>query len=457
MFENDYSSEKSFVLKSLNIISTNGESINIYPQLIELSMFEDIYNSTISGQIALSDSQDFFARIPLSGFEFIAITVGKPGSEREVVFDKIFRIYKMTGGEIKSATTSNQIYVLHFCSEENIISASRRISKSYRGKTTSEIVKDILVKELVVSSQKIQNQNIEPTFGIHDIIIPYMNPFAAIGWLAARTVSASSKSSGANFMFYENTQGYNFKSLETLFQRSSKGKYTYKIKNVDYPDDTSVSEIRDVIKYEFMNNFDVLSGITSGMFSSVLRGVDLVKLKVNDTVMNYENFFNNSAHVENKKAFSFQNEYQDRLKNKIYENYYSVMRMYPTNRGHDTDPTISSKQPSIKQNLVESWMLQRISQINQLNYFKLKMVVPGDTYLTVGDIIEFNLPLVSTKDPGSKNINPYYSGRYLITAIRHIIDVHRYEMVIEATRDCLSVSYPEAQNSDRGIDMMRKQ
>ena len=94
MFENDYSSEKSFVLKSLNIISTNGESINIYPQLIELSMFEDIYNSTISGQIVLSDSQDFFARIPLSGFEFIAITVGKPGSEREVVFDKIFRIYK---------------------------------------------------------------------------------------------------------------------------------------------------------------------------------------------------------------------------------------------------------------------------------------------------------------------------------------------------------------------------
>lgn len=456
MFEKQYTSEKSYVLKDLTIISTNGTIINIYPQMIELSIFEDIYNSTISGHIVMSDSQDLFNRIPLSGFEFISIVVGKPGSSREVVFEKIFRIYKMTGGEVKAATTSNQVYMLHFCSEENIISVSRRISKSYRGKTTSDIVRDILVNQLAVSSKKLLSRNIENTSGIHDIIIPYMNPLAAITWLAARTVSASQKSSGANYMFYENTEGYNFKSLETLFQKPTKAKYSYKAKNIDFPDDNSVSEIQDVIKYEFMDNFDILSGISSGMFSSVLKGVDLTRLQVNDSVMNYSKFFESSMHVEKKNAFQFQNEYEDRLKNKIHENYFSVMRMYPTNRTHDVNSNIASKQPSIKQNLVENWLLQRITQISQLNYFKLKMVIPGDTYLTIGDIIEFNLPLVSIKNPGESNINPFYSGRYLVTAIRHKMDYQSYEMIIEATRDCLSATYPDAKNSDAGIKEIKK-
>jgi hypothetical protein len=346
--------------------------------------------------------------------------------------------------------------MLHFCSEENVISASRRISKSYRGKRTSDIVRDILVNQLAVSSKKLLSQNIESSAGLHDIIIPYMNPLAAITWLAARTLSSGQKSSGANFMFYENTQGYNFKSLETLFQQKTKAKYSYKAKNIDFVDDTSVSEIQDVIKYEFMNTFDILSGINSGMFSSVLKGVDLTRLQVNDSVMNYNDFFNNSSHIEKKNPYQFQNEYEDRLKNKVYQNYYSLMRMYPTNRNHDINSNISSKQPSIKQNLVENWLLQRVTQISQLNYFKLKLVIPGDTFISVGDVIEFNLPLVSVKNAGEANINPFYSGRYLITAIRHKMDFQSYEMIVEATRDCLSARYPDAKNSDDTIKEIKK-
>ena len=101
-------------------------------------------------------------------------------------------------------------------------------------------------------------------------------------------------------------------------------------------------------------------------------------------------------------------------------------------------------------------MLQRISQINQLNYFKLKLVIPGDTYITIGDVIEFEMPLHSTKVKGEKNINPFYSGRYLITAIRHKLNKESYEMVVEATKDCLSTSYPVAQNDSIEVKEIKK-
>ena len=59
-----------------------------------------------------------------------------------------------------------------------------------------------------------------------------------------------------------------------------------------------------------------------------------------------------------------QNDSIDRLSNKVYENYFALRRMYPSNAGHDISPVITAKQPSVKPNFVEKWMLQRISQIN---------------------------------------------------------------------------------------------
>jgi hypothetical protein len=102
-------------------------------------------------------------------------------------------------------------------------------------------------------------------------------------------------------------------------------------------------------------------------------------------------------------------------------------------------------------------MLQRTSQINQLNYFKLKLVLPGDTYLTVGDIIEFQMPLIKTQVPGENPNNPYHSGRYMITALRHKLDYQSYEMIAEVTRDCLSQKLPDAQNDDPYLKELKKQ
>jgi len=61
MAENTPITEKSFEFKELTIKSVDGNSYDVYPQLIEMSIFEDIYNSTLSGKITLSDSVEFFS------------------------------------------------------------------------------------------------------------------------------------------------------------------------------------------------------------------------------------------------------------------------------------------------------------------------------------------------------------------------------------------------------------
>lgn len=469
MAENTPITEKSFEFKELTIKSVDGNSYDVYPQLIEMTIFEDIYNSTLSGKITLSDSVELFSVIPFTGFEFLTVVIVKPGYQKEILFEKVFRVYKLQHDEIEQSSRSSQTYTLHFCSEENIISASRVLSKSYKGVSSSFIIKDILKNYLSVSNTKFdpkEPKNIEESFGRQDIIIPNLNPLQAAIWLASRTISISRKNSSANFMFYENREGYNFKSLESLFNQPTRAKYKFKQKNIDTSDDRSetiIDEYRDVIKYEIMNTYDVMRGTTYGMFSGILKGIDLVRLRADDTIFDYDDFFNNSTHINNDKIlehkdfYPFHNQNEDRTQTKTYKNYFATRRMYPTTRGHDVVESISKRQPGIKPNLVEKWMLQRTSQINQLNYFKLKLVLPGDTYLTVGDIIEFQMPLIKTQVPGENPNNPYYSGRYLVTAMRHKLDYQSYEMIAEVTRDCLSQKLPDAQNDDPYLKELKKQ
>jgi len=460
--------EKTYKLETLTVFSPNGTSFDVAPQLLELSIFEDIYNSTVSGHVILKDGQDLFTKIPLAGFEFILVTFSKPNISINAVFSSIFRIYKVTGPAVKPSNAGFQVYSLHFCSEENVLSISTKVSKSYSGKIISDIILDILQNKLLVRD-KLLIENIELTKGRHNIIVPGMNPLTAIMWLTSRALKVTSSGTSASYMFYENREGFNFKSLETLFTNPSKQSYTFGSKNVESGEqnlsDKTQNNIRTVTQYDFASNFDILSGISSGMYSGVLKSVDLTRNRVDNTVFNYINFFNNSKHVENDSnkqfgnngiAYPFHMNYLDRFNNSIEKNFFASTKMYPTNRNHDTYLPISSKQPGIIPNMVEIWMLQRTSQINQLNYLKLKLLLPGDPTLTIGDIIQFQVPLAQSKDNQSKNINPYHSGRYLVTAIRHLIDNHRYEMIVEATRDCLSASYPEVDDKSIVMTGIRK-
>ena len=86
MSENTNITEKGYELKAITLFSNSGKIFDIYPQMVEVNLFEDIYNSVMSGNILISDSIDIFASTPLLGFEFLKIIMNKKGYERDVIF-----------------------------------------------------------------------------------------------------------------------------------------------------------------------------------------------------------------------------------------------------------------------------------------------------------------------------------------------------------------------------------
>ena len=55
-------------------------------------------------------------------------------------------------------------------------------------------------------------------------------------------------------------------------------------------------------------------------------------------------------------------------------------------------------------------------ELNQGASVNLQVV--GQTHLSCGDIVEFDMPIQGRNHTGEE-INPYYKGRYLITTLRH--------------------------------------
>jgi len=91
----------------------------------------------------------------------------------------------------------------------------------------------------------------------------------------------------------------------------------------------------------------------------------------------------------------------------------------------------------------ETTQLQ-IPQRQQMQGTNLRLLVFGNSVLKAGDIITFDLPLMRPLGQDRQESNPYWGGRYMITAIKHIINIkaQRYEMILNCMKDAVRTPYP---------------
>ena len=73
------------------------------------------------------------------------------------------------------------------------------------------------------------------------------------------------------------------------------------------------------------------------------------------------------------------------------------------------------------------------------------MTVKGQSYLQVGDVIQFDLISVENKLQSAGALDPQYSGRYIILKIRHRVADGAYVQVLECAKDSVAKSFQSYQ------------
>ena len=384
-----------------------GRSINldVASTIIEISIFENMFAESISGNIVLLDRFNLVVNSPIVGNEKLTLTFMDANGE-ELTLN--FKLYSLNSYSIENLASNS--YTLNFTSEEYFSSANFTISRAYKNLTISEIVSRVF-RELE-TDKKIE---IEETDYLQDLIIPSWNPFKALNWLAARAISA--KYEGASFLFFENFDGYKFKTIESYMDEKPSRIY----KNVTVPYTEITDDYYPIRHLSVKDTFNIMVNQMSGMYSSRVITHDIVKRKSEIMDFDYEESFKKYKHLGkgtlSPKVVDNSLDYTDRP-----DGIINIIPKHFKLFSNEAQGYNSQKEKTLQ---------IRKSQFAQLNNLKIDIVIDGDLKLRTGQILN-----ILTPDPqASDEWDPYLSGNYLITAIRHIFSAKVHTTQLQLQRD----------------------
>jgi len=436
---------KDYNLIAINLLGGNFPVVDLKPMMIELSYFEDIFNNAVSGNMLVEDAQGMIEKLQMHGNEYIRFAFGKDNNPN-LRIDKIFRVYKISNRR-KSLNFDTENYVIHFCSDELVLSNQYKISKSYKGQGVSDIVKDVLKTKIKAPKEKYKEANIEKTKGVYSIIVPNFSPFETLNWLCSYAQSASGGVMGSDMIFYENVEGYNFKSLQSLFKTDPYFTYEYRPKNTSEKDNygDASKQIFNVLTYEILDTFNTVESVSEGTFANRLLSIDPLLRRYKIVDFNYNTYQQKSTRLNNNPVV---NNLQNRFGHELYNTPQGSYKLSMSNANQQDSEYIKSKSGSVQNDyFFETFVSQRKSQLLLANHMKVKFSIPGDPNLSVGKTINFKLySNEPVSDKQSKGIDKYYSGKYLVTAVRHMIQSSEYVTVFEAVKDSTVSKFDSVDN-----------
>jgi len=409
---------QSISVNDLTIYPANKQPQNIKSLLVDLSYFEDIYSFAISGYVKLRDATGIIEKLNLSGNETISLSfdTSSTGTRKK----QFFKLYTIPSRQ-PIGPMNSEFIKLYFCSEELLLSEQIKVTKAYSTEI-SNIVRNILSEKLRVQKPMF----IDSTTGTYNFNIPTLKPFEAISWLSIYARPTYNNLIGADMLFYENKDGFYFKSLSNLYQQQIYRTYKYQQQNVSKS--TLPESSITVLDFEFVKAFNSLEDIEAGTFANRLITLDPLTRKVNVKDFKYSDYggkkLNEGTVLE---------ETQNRLGKTQSEAVTGKIKLAISNSDQRKKSWAQNAQnnsvaPDI---FVETFIPNRTAQMALANYTLVKIKIPCDPGLKVGDVINFQLPSIS-----SKELDMTYSGRYLVTAIRHIIRSEGgSESVLEIAKD----------------------
>jgi hypothetical protein len=419
MADNNIVQSSQFVISKLEIISKLGP-IDITDMFEELNIFDSIFNPAMTGTILINDAFGLSNKLSFDGSEILSVDMGKTSDAARI--KKSFRIYKQSSR--KSLNLNSEAYLLHFVSDEFILSQQIRISQAFKD-TYTNITKKILNNYLGVTDNDIAL--LEVSDGIRSVVIPNKTPFEAIDFCTKRAVNDKMS---PTFLFFENKLGYNFVTTSTLLARPVVHNINFQPKNLFDPS----GELMGAMHYEVVTQFDMNKNIRAGVYAGTFTGFDINTRTVANKIVDFDSLYKKSNHA-NKTANIGSITNKQGFKNT--EMFGSKKILYPITAFSSNSPYIRENDPTLA-NLEDdtyNYLLQREAMMQNLMNLRMKIVMPGNFDLTSGLMANLKLPVRSEKAMGADNIDHSLDGKYLIVATRHIITYQKHETVMEVVTD----------------------
>ncbi len=441
---------------------------------------ESIYDHFMHGSFLLSDSLGLQTQLPVIGDEFVEFSYYVPHeffNEFPITLrGRIVKIEKMT---IENARTAE--YLINFVSSEKVLDITRRVRKGYMNTPIKSMVDDVYSTYLK-NDNKPKPLVTDNTQGNRTLVIPNMHPAQAIQFLASEAVYDSTtpvipQSSGeqvnetstyvpndkntSNFIFFENYDGFHFKTLDNLIydskrkvseQQGSTGKslrLTYSLREQDLLEDQN--KVRNpyteaaydnmpvgwakLSSYSFNRMFDRVREVLAGKYENKVLIIDPIKQVYREKKLKYAEGFDRMQSISlgaGRKSTGDDSVYS-KMSTDEKNTGDAHVRYIIAAEGHNDDIPDSQRQEKLNEVIMSLASLSSIS---------LNITVPGNTRVRAGSIIHIIFPEFGGTDDIMNKTHSLLTGGssnpgvWFVTHVRHVYNkTDGYSLAIEVVKN----------------------
>lgn len=408
-------------------LGDDGNGYDLTSCISSIQYFEDLFSPSIFITMTIVDSAGILNSLPnkekgkegIRGGERVSLVIEHPATKETITLDETkntYYIYKVYGSTTQS---TKEVFTIDLCPAEVFKNETSRVTKKYKDAvqiTITEILKNVL------RTTNYKTDNIEPTSNTYAFYGNNKRPFTVLTWLCPKSIpvtgSLGAEKGTAGFLFYQNKNGFNFKSVDTLMSGFKSGTANkkdiityYYTEQVELPASSNSNfKISSIPVFE--KNVNIMENLRIGMYSSANIFFDLntktsevYKYKLNQS---YDIMKHTSSKNQKPEIPLGLEDNPSRLMVKLIDSIVA-------------DPKANSNPLKSQDNRIK-YQSQSVARYNLAFSQSLNITVPLNLKLTVGDVIELNFGYI-TKEAGKKGTkDKQKSGYYLIKELSHLFE-----------------------------------
>ena len=431
------------------ILQSNDQkrTVDIRDGTLAIQYFEDIFSPTITAKVKVvntgnsissfsnddGENQSIYNGLPLRGGERLSMRIAgnttlNPALDFSSRPERYLYVSSIT--DIISEA-NNESFTLNLVSREAITNETSRVMRKYKtsspiNASVEAILKDVLKTTRIGTIEKTKNK--------YGFIGNMRKPFTVLIWLASKSVPEVSGDTTAGFVFYQTQDGFQFRSIDKLISQSKKATYIYSPTTVTYDENEN----------KVNNDFKILNYITE-------KNQNLIEKLRLGTYASHRMFFNplDFSFSDYQKGVFSLNKYSNKTENlgsndlrlpKVQEGSDLSLGDVPSRiitavldigtMEADVSRDDNNADPTLHQS-------QSLFRYNSLFTQTMNIMIPVNTDLRAGDVIECLFPKVSISD--KKEYDSETSGLYMIKELCHQFDTTSSYTSLKLIRDTFGI------------------
>ena len=427
------------------IESADGKrSVDIASGVVNFTYYENLFSPNLTAKAVIVNSgntvvaedgkqKSLYNGLPLRGGERVVIKIAgnsknnKKGLNFSRRPEQYFHVSSITNVLVDSGS---EILTLNLVSREALTNETSRVGKKFpTSQKISDSVKDIIKNYL--STKKINK--IDETQNPYGFIGNMKKPYTVITWLASKAIASKgpNKDSTAGFLFYETSNGLNFRSIDNLIKEDPfEQDYVFNPGIIDKDDPKKDFSI---LQYNVDRNQDLIGKLERGAYSSMRYYINPVSFGLSpDIVFNSEKYINKTSNLGSKNItlpkINDKSEFTlGDLPSRIFVSMLDVgtVEKDATDDGWN-DPAKRNADPA----KIHS---QSMMRYNQLMTQVIEITIPLNLAINAGSLIRCELP--SLENTKKKEADPETSGLYMIKELAHYFDSQGSYTKLKLVRD----------------------